>query len=109
EEALLPPPPRRVCAITPAGLAALVEPDPKKKLTAARRRVLEALRDGSAWSVGEAARRAGCGATVVRGLIATGFVGELLLPGEPPSPPQGVWDATGPLLSPDQQAAARRL
>src|SRR6266567_2533353 len=47
EEALLPPPPRRVCAATPAGLAALAEPEPKKQLTAARRRVLETLRDGS--------------------------------------------------------------
>ena len=48
EEALLPPPPRRVCAATPAGLAALSDPSPKKPLTASRRRVLEGLRDGSA-------------------------------------------------------------
>src|SRR6266478_1387048 len=105
EEALLPPPPRRVCAITPAGLAVLDDPAPKKPLTASRRRVLDALHDGSAWSVAEAARRAGCGAAVVRGLIAAGHVGERLLPGEPHSPPEGEWDAAGPLLSPDQQAA----
>ena len=54
EEALLPPPPRRVCAATPAGLAALSDPSPKKPLTASRRRVLEGLRDGSARSVAEA-------------------------------------------------------
>src|SRR5712691_9481089 len=103
EEALLPPPPRRVCAATPAGLAALVEPSPKKPLTASRRRVLEALRDCSAWSVAEAARRTGCGAAVVRGLIAAGYVGELLLPGELASPPQGEWNAAGPALSADQR------
>src|SRR3954447_15592998 len=51
EEALLPPPARRVCDITPAGRAALAGGSGKnaesgKKLTASRRRVLEALRDG---------------------------------------------------------------
>jgi primosomal protein N' (replication factor Y) len=109
EEALLPPPPRLVCAATPAGLAALAEPSPQTPLTAARRRVLETLRDGSAWSVAEAARRAGCGAGVVRGLIAAGHVGERLMPGEPRPLPQGAWDAAGPKLSPDQEAAASRL
>jgi primosomal protein N' (replication factor Y) len=109
EEALLPPPPRRVCAATPAGLAALAESTREKPLTAARRRVLEALRDGSAYSLAEAARRAGCGAGVVRGLIAAGYVGELLRPGEPPAPPPVAWDAAGPLLSSDQLAAADRL
>src|SRR6266851_7860876 len=109
EEALLPPPPRRVCAATPAGLAALLEPSPQKPLTASRRRVLKALRDGSAWSIAEAARRAGCGAAVVRGLIAAGHVGELLLPDAPRSPPQGEWNAPGLKLSPDQRAAAHRL
>ena len=109
EEALLPPPPRLVCAATPAGLAALAEPSPQTPLTAARRRVLETLRDGSAWSIAEAARRAGCGAGVVRGLIAAGHVGERLMPGEPRPLPQGAWDAAGPKLSPDQEAAASRL
>src|SRR6185437_5947982 len=33
EDALLPPPPRRVCAATPAGLAALREPPGEKQLT----------------------------------------------------------------------------
>jgi primosomal protein N' (replication factor Y) len=109
EEALLPPPPRRVCAATPAGLAALTQPSPQKPLTAARRRVLEALRDGSAWSIADAARRAGCGGAVVRGLVAAGYVEELLLPGEPHSPPQGAWNAPGVPLSSDQRVAANRL
>ncbi len=112
-EALLPPPPRRVCAITPAGLAALAESAQRghaaKQLSAARRRVLEALRDGGACSVAEAARRAGCGIGVVRGLLAAGDVAVLLLPGEDPAPPAETWDAPGPPLSPDQQRAAERL
>ena len=105
EEALLPPPPRRVCAVDRRrGLAALGE----SKLTAARRRVLEALRDGGACPAAEAARRAGCGAGVVRGLIAAGHVAERLLPADPPAAQQS-WAQQGPPLSADQQAAARRL
>jgi primosomal protein N' (replication factor Y) len=42
EEALLPRAPRRVCAITPAGLATLESAEAGAKLTAARRRVLQA-------------------------------------------------------------------
>ncbi len=109
EEALLPPPPRRVCAATAAGVAALAESLPVKALTAARRRVLEALRDGGACTVAEAARRAGCGAGVVRGLIAAGHAEERLLPGAPPAPPPLAWDMPGPTLSPDQLRAADRL
>jgi primosomal protein N' (replication factor Y) len=40
EEALLPPPPRRVCAITAAGLGALAASGGGKPITAPRRRVL---------------------------------------------------------------------
>jgi primosomal protein N' (replication factor Y) len=109
EEALLPPPPRRVCAATAAGLAALAESPPAKALTAARRRVLEALHDGGTASVADAARRAGCGAGVVRGLIAAGYAEERLLPGEPAAVPPVAWDTLGPALSPDQRQAADRL
>jgi primosomal protein N' (replication factor Y) len=109
EEALLPPPPRRVCAATAAGLAALAESPPAKALTAARRRVIEALRDGGAASVAEAARRAGCGAGVVRGLVAAGYAEERLLPGEPAPVPPVTWDKPGPTLSLDQRRAADRL
>jgi len=108
EEALLPPAPRRICAIMPDGLAALSDAD-GKKLTAARRRVLEALRDGAAGSAADLARRAGCGPGVVRGLIAAGLVMEQLVSGEPPGPPAGDWQAPGPALSADQTAAAERL
>jgi primosomal protein N' (replication factor Y) len=109
EEALLPPRPRRHCIVTESGLAVLTESSTPTQLTATRRRVLEALVDMAAGSVAEAARRAGCGAGVVRGLIAAGHVAESLAPGEPPPPPPGEWDAPGPPLSPDQAAAARPL
>jgi primosomal protein N' (replication factor Y) (superfamily II helicase) len=109
EEALLPPPPRRVCAATAAGLAALAESPPAAALTAARRRTLEALRDGGAAALAEVARRAGCSAGVVRGLIAIGYAEERLLPGEPAPVPPVAGDTPGPTLSPDQRRAADRL
>src|SRR4030081_2471254 len=88
EEALLPRAPRRVCAITPAGLAMLdEEAGPGQKLTAARRRVLQALHDDGACSTAELARRAGCGAGVVRGLIAAGDIGEGWVSSEPSAAP----------------------
>ncbi|HEX2150612.1 MAG TPA: primosomal protein N', partial [Stellaceae bacterium] len=115
EAALLPLPPRRVCDITPAGLAALDGPEgdknrgDKKKLTASRRRVLEAMRDGGAASSAEIARRAAVGAAVVRGLIAAGLAEESRVPGTPSAPPSAGWRHDAAALSPDQLLAARRL
>ncbi len=109
EEALLPRPPRRVCAITPAGVAALDDAALGPKLTAARRRVLQALHDEGACSIAELARRAGCGAGVVRGLIAAGHAGEEFVSGEPAPEPIPDWRSEGPALSADQEAAAQRL
>jgi primosomal protein N' (replication factor Y) (superfamily II helicase) len=114
EAALLPGPPRRVCAATVAGLAALAEAAAASRLTAARRRVLEALREGgeALCTVAYAARHAGCGAGVVRALIAAGYVEEQLLPAESPEPPHQWGDAAPrllPPLSPDQQKAADHL
>jgi primosomal protein N' (replication factor Y) len=108
DAALTPPPPRRLCAATPAGLAALVESERGGKLTAPRQRVLAALRDGVADTIAAVARRAGCTPGVVRSLLAAGLVEERLVPGET-TPPLQRWDAAGPPLSPDQQRAARRL
>src|SRR5215472_11413648 len=71
-EALQPPRSRRLCAATPAGLAALAE----SPLTPARRRVLGALIEGQQLPAAELARAAGCGAGVVRELAATGFIEE---------------------------------
>jgi primosomal protein N' (replication factor Y) len=108
EEALLPARPRRVCAITPAGLALLGESERAKKLSPQRRRVLQTMRDDGACPASEAAGRAGCSPAVVRGLIATGHIAEELLPGDPPVPPPG-GDARPALLSADQRRAADRL
>src|SRR5215472_6387039 len=108
EAALLPPAPRRVCAVTAAAIAALGEP-PSRRLTAARLRVLEVLRDGPAETVAETARRAGVGAAVVRGLIAAGLVAEHLAPPAPPAVEAPDWRAAGPALSPAQARAAERL
>ena len=105
-EALLPPPPRRICAITTEGTAAL--DDRPKPLTAARRRALLVLGEGAA-PVAEVARRAGCGAGVVRGLFGLGWAEERVVPGVVSAPAEPDWRAPGPTLSPDQEKAARVL
>ncbi|MBV9554062.1 MAG: primosomal protein N' [Alphaproteobacteria bacterium] len=108
EAALLPRASRRICSATEAGLAAIAEP-PSRGLTAARRRVLETLREGPADSAAEIARRAGTGPAVVRALIAVGLVSEGLAPALPPPVEQPDWRAAGPALSPAQAGAAQRL
>ncbi len=108
EAALLPQAPRRVCAITEDGIAALAEP-PSKNLTPARRRVLEVLRDVPAESIAETARQAGVGASVVRGLIAAGFAAEHLAQPVAPRVEMPDWRAPAPDLSPAQARAAKHL
>ena len=108
-EALQPPRPRRICAASPAGVLALADPRPGKRLTFARRRVLEVLRDGPPLPAAELARLAGCGPGVVRTLVTSGLVEEHLAPAEPPHPALPAWRLLGPELSPDQSTAARRL
>ena len=108
-EALQPPRPRRICAASPAGVLALADPRPGKRLTFARRRVLEVLRDGPPLPAAELARLAGCGPGVVRTLVSSGLVEEHLAPAEPPRPALPAWHLLGPELSPDQSTAARRL
>src|SRR5271166_5409178 len=107
--ALEAPRPRRLCAISPTGLAALSGTASAERLTEARRRVLEVLHQGPPLAGAELVRIAGCGPGVVRGLIACGFVEERLAQGEPPVPSPPDWRLTGPRLSPDQSIAARRL
>jgi primosomal protein N' (replication factor Y) (superfamily II helicase) len=108
EAALLPPASRRVCVITDAGRAALQEP-PSKKMTPARRRVLETLCDMPADTVAEIARQAGVGAAVVRGLIAASLAAEQLAAAILPHIEAPDWRAAGPALSPAQARAADRL
>jgi len=101
--------PRRVCAASPSGLAALSGTALAKPLTPARRRVLDALQRGLPLTAAELARTAACGPGVVRELVACGLVEERLAPAEPPLPSPPNWRLSGPQLSPDQSVAARRL
>jgi primosomal protein N' (replication factor Y) (superfamily II helicase) len=107
--ALEAPRPRRMCAVSVAGLAALTDTGAAKPLTPARRRVLEALREGPPLATTELARVAGCGAGVVRELVAGGLVEERLIAAEPAAPAPPDWRLSGPPLSADQSTAARRL
>jgi primosomal protein N' (replication factor Y) len=83
-----------------------INPDERLRLTAARRRVLRELQDSPPRPVPEIARAAGVGPGVVRSLIDLGWLE--LVPVAPAAariaaPPQG------PVLSPDQAAAAQTL
>jgi len=106
EEALSAPRPQRICAITEHGIGALA--DPAARLTPARRRALEGLAEGAA-AMSEIARRAGCGAGVVRGLIELGYAEERWIDAEPAAPEPPDWRRPGPDLSADQERAAERL
>jgi primosomal protein N' (replication factor Y) (superfamily II helicase) len=102
-EALEAPRPRRLCALSDAanrdGL----------RLTPQRRRVLDLLRDGSARPTAALARLAGCGAGVVRDLIAAGLIEVRIAPAMPPESALPDWRRSGAELSADQQRAAQRL
>src|SRR5713226_3754601 len=93
-------------ALSGRGRAALAASP--ESLTAARRRVLEVLAEGPPAPAADLARRAGCGAGVVRGLAALGLVEPLDLPSRP-LPPSPDWRRPGPSLSAAQQAAADDL
>src|SRR5215472_25226 len=107
--ALQPPRSRRVCTASPAGRAALSGAPMEIRLTPARRRVLEILRDGPQMPVAEVSHLAACGSSVVRALIAANLVEERFAPSEPPEAPSPDWRLSGPALSPDQSIAAKRL
>ena len=108
-EALQPPRPRRLCAASPTGAAALGGATTETRLTPARRRVLEVLCDGPPMPAAELARLAGCGTGVVRDLIAAGLVEERFASAEAPELRSPDWRLCGPALSPDQSIAAQRL
>src|SRR5258705_13842708 len=94
--ALEPLRPRRLCAITPAGLAALQDDLPGMRLTPARRRVLETLRDRRQLPAPELSRLAGGGPGGVRHLVAAGYPEG----GPAPAAPQPDCRLSGPPLSP---------
>jgi primosomal protein N' (replication factor Y) (superfamily II helicase) len=103
-DALAPAPSIAAYGIAEAGREAL---SGDAGLTAARRRVLEAAAEMTA-SAADLARRAGCGAGVVRGLAKLGLLRPVELPGWPPPPPPD-WRRPGPTLSAAQEIAAADL
>src|SRR5579863_5593559 len=105
-EALSPPRPRRGCALSPKGLAALAEPG---SLTRARLRVLKAAREAGTSPAAELAARAGCGVGVVRDLLAGELLSERAIATESFHPPIPDWRRVRPALSADQRKAAQRL
>ncbi|HZT87884.1 MAG TPA: primosomal protein N' [Stellaceae bacterium] len=106
-EALLPPRPRRLCALTESGRRALTHA--AADLTPSRRRVLAALHETPAAPAAEVARLAGCGAGVVRALVARGYVSEESAAAEASAWPMPDWRKEGPAFSADQERAAAEL
>jgi primosomal protein N' (replication factor Y) len=82
--------------------------DPPPKLTAARRRVLEALKDGPAMAIAELAHLAGVGTSVVKTMAASGLlVGMERTVRRTFAQPDGL--RAGPSLSNEQKRAADLL
>ncbi|MFL5266430.1 MAG: primosomal protein N' [Stellaceae bacterium] len=108
-DALQPPRPQRLCAASPAGIAALAEGQTGRPLSPARRRALERLREGPPIMAAELARLAGCSAGVVRDLLAAGLAVERFAPAEPHEIAPADWRLSRPTLSPDQSVAAQQL
>ncbi|MBV9521791.1 MAG: primosomal protein N' [Alphaproteobacteria bacterium] len=108
-EALTPPRPVVACALAEAGAAALRgDGAADRRLTPSRWRVLQAIAGGPPLPLAELARAAGCGVGVVRGLLEAGLLSTVAMPARTsPQPPD--WRRAGPLLAPEQAAAARDL
>ena len=78
------------------------------RVTPARRRVLDLVADGLARPLADIVREAGCGASVVHGLVASGALETVALP---PAVPFSMPDKDHPraVLTDDQRAAAEKL
>ncbi|HWK44123.1 MAG TPA: primosomal protein N' [Stellaceae bacterium] len=109
-------PPGAVLRMAMGSAQALIPPEPRvayrrgpapttPRLTPARRRVLELLADGRALSAAELAALAGCGASVIKGMVGQGLVEAVAVPARR-LPPQPDGARPGPALSPDQREAA---
>ncbi|HXP31072.1 MAG TPA: primosomal protein N' [Stellaceae bacterium] len=105
-DALLPPRTVTGYALNDHGRAALAAGE--RSLTPARRRVLEALSDGTPMAAADLARHAACGAGVVRALFDLGLVGHAAL-AERSQLPEPDWRRPGPTLSSAQEMAAKDL
>lgn len=83
------------------------EPPLDVRLTPARRRVLDVLADGPPRLARELAHEAGCGTSVVTGMVAAGLVQTVHLKRPPPPVPDP--ERPGPTLSPAQTSAVEVL
>lgn len=111
-------PPGMVLRMVLRSEAALADPKPlsgvrylgaePERLTPARQRVLEVLKDGLAWAKRDLVAQAGVSPSVIDGLVDQGVLESLALP---PAAPFGTPDAEhdAPLLTKVQAAAARAL
>lgn len=93
----------------PAGGVDRTDKDPaQRRLTPARRRVLAVLAEGPARPLADLAREAGCGTSVVKGLVGLGLV-EAVPTAPDPEIPVPDWRRSGVALNPDQEAAVAKL
>ena len=78
------------------------------RMTEARQRVIDMLKEGPARLLSELAREAGCSTGVIKGLVDAGVVETVELPARM-SPPAPDWRLPGPSLEPAQAQAAQSL
>ncbi|WP_349359037.1 primosomal protein N' [Stappia sp.] len=78
------------------------------RATPARKRVLETLDDGMAWTKSGLAHAAGVSPSVIDGLVAQGTLEVVSMPARPPLPAPDP-DFAPPVLTPAQETAAARL
>jgi primosomal protein N' (replication factor Y) len=100
-------PARALTGFAPSAAGRALLGDNEAKLTPPRRRVLEEAAAAPA-TAAELARRAGCGAGVVRGLALAGLLEPVALPRRAPLVPPD-WRLPGPRLSSAQEIAATDL
>ncbi len=79
-----------------------------ERMTPARRRVLETMEDGFAWTKSGLAHAAGVSASVIDGLVQQEVLEIVSMPAAPP-PPRPQIDYSQKDLTPAQQAAAEKL
>ncbi|MHA1107583.1 MAG: replication restart helicase PriA, partial [Alphaproteobacteria bacterium] len=102
-------PPKRITAYALANAAGHeAEGESNIRMTAARRRVLDALSHGPPRPLTELAREAAVSTGVVRGLSEAGLLASVSLSAETDSPTPD-WRRPGPELSPAQRTAADAL
>ncbi|MGH6884247.1 MAG: DEAD/DEAH box helicase, partial [Hypericibacter sp.] len=78
------------------------------RMTEARQRVVDVLKDGPPRLLSELAREAGCSTGVIKGLVDAGVVETVELPARM-SPPVPDWQLPGPTLEPAQAQAVQTL